>query len=452
MKTGMRGWTAIFHKDLRLIGRNKTLLVVFIIYPFLIMGIIGAAFSQTGNPAPVGVVNLDTSGDTIFLGGQRVTPTELFRQVSGEGVSVQEYANIDDATQALRNGKVDAVVELPPGFLTDLETLDVVATIPVILDESNAVKASLADTAVRGAFSRINEEVVAAKVSAVTAGLQVLVDGGNFFGSNILGLRTVLTDLELARQALAGQPELAARLERDTSLATTVVQDIGDAAAFLRGTAQPIELQVTGISGRSITLKESVIPALIALSILWTGILAGAILMVLETESGIYLRLRLSSLGSSAVLFSKMLLASAIILLQALIMLAIAIIFFGFTASHLALGILVILLACLSSIGIGLLIAAYARDVSSTITLALLVSFPLIFLCGAIFPLSEMPGFMQGLAHAVPLTYALDAMAGALLRGDSFVRLLPDLGILLAFGLGLTLAGALLFSRRERWV
>ena len=173
--------------------------------------------------------------------------------------------------------------------------------------------------------------------------------------------------------------------------------------------------------------------------------------MVLETEAGIYRMLRLSALGSGSVLFSKMLLAAGIILAQALIMLAIAILFFGFSAGHLALGVLVILLACLSSIGIGLLIAAYAREVSSTITLALLVSFPLIFLCGAIFPLSAMPGFMQGLAHAVPMTYALDAMAGALLRGDSFVRLLPDLGILLAFGLGLTLAGALLFNRRELW-
>lgn len=452
MKRQLRGWTAIFLKDLRLVARNKTLLVVLVIYPFLMMGIIGAAFSQTGNPTPLGVVNLDTSGDTIFLGGERVSPTQLFTQVSGEGVSVHEYTTTAEAIEVLRKGKIDAVVEIPPGFISDLEILDSVATIPVILDESNAVKASLADTAVRGAFSRINEEVVATKVSAVTAGLLVLVDGGNFFGSNVLGLRTVLADLTLAREALAGQPELAARLERDTSLASTVVRNIGDAATFLRGTAQPIALQVTGISGRSITLKESVIPALIALSILWTGILAGAILMAMEAESGIYRRLRLSRLGSVAVLFSKMLLSSAIILLQALIMLAIAIIFFGFSASHLALGILVILLACLSSIGIGLLIASYAREVSSTITLALLVSFPLVFLCGAIFPLSEMPGFMQGVAHAVPLTYALDAMSGALLRGDSFVRLLPDLGILLAFGLGLAFAGALLFKRRERWV
>ncbi len=452
MRKGLRGWTAILVKDLRLITRNKILLVVLILYPFLIMGIIGAAFSQTSNPTPVGLVNLDTSGASIFLGGERLGSTDLFKRVAGEGISVHEYGSVEEALSALRKGGVDAVVEIPPGFLNDLQTLNNVVTIPVTLDESNAVKASLADTAIRGAFFRINQEVVATKVTAVTLGLQVLVDGGDFFGSNILGLRTVLTDLQLAQEALAGQPDLAARLQRDTSLAQTVVQDIGDAAAYLRGTAQPIELLVTGISGRAITVKESVIPALIALSILWTGVLAGAVLMAMEAESGIYRRLRLSKLGSGAVLFSKMLLATSIVLLQALIMLAVAIIFFGFSPSHLGLGILVILLACLSSIGIGLLIAAYAREVASTITVALLVSFPMIFLAGAIFPLSEMPGFMQGIAHAVPLTYALDGMAGALLRGDSLTRLLPDLGILLAFGLGLTLLGALLFNRKERWL
>ncbi len=452
MRKVLHEWPAMFRKDLKLIGRNKILLVVLVIYPFLIMGIVGAAFSSSGNPTPVGVVNLDTSGATIFSGGERIGPVELFQQVAGDGVKVQEYATVDEATNALRSGKVYAVVEIPQGFLADLQTLNSVATIPVILDESNAVKASLADTAVRGVFFRINQEVVATKVAAVTAGLQVLVDGGNFFGSNILGLRTVLTDLQLAQAGLAAQPDLAARIQRDTGLAQTVVQDIGDAADYLKGTALPIELQVTGISGRSITLKESVIPSLIALSILWTGVLAGAILMAMEAESGIYRRLRLSRLGRGSVLFAKMLLAAAIILLQAFIMLAIAIIFFGFSPSDLGSGVLVIILACLSSIGIGLLIAAFAKELSSSVTLALLTSFPLIFLAGAIFPLSEMPGWLQGVAHAVPLTYAVDGMAGALLRGDSFVRLLPDLGILLAFGIGLTLAGAWLFDRRERWI
>lgn len=452
MREVLHGWPSVFRKDLRLIGRNKILLVVLVIYPFLIMGIVGAAFSSTGNPTPVGVVNLDKSGATIFSDGERIGPVQLFEQVAGDGVTVQEYSSIDEATNALRSGKIYAVVEIPDGFLADLQTLNIVATIPVILDESNAVKASLADTAVRGVFFRINQEVVATKVAAVTAGLQVLVDGGNFFGSNILGLRTVLADLQLIQAGLAGQPELAALLQRDTALAQSVVQDLGDAAEYLRGTAMPIDLQVTGISGRSITLKESVVPSLIALSILWTGVLAGAILMAMETESGIYRRLRLSRLGRGSVLLAKMLLATAIILLQAFVMLAIAILFFGFSASHLGSGILVIILACLSSIGIGLLIAAFARELSSSVTLALLTSFPLIFLAGAIFPLSEMPGWLQGVAHAVPLTFAVDGMAGALLRGDSFVRLLPDLCILLAFGVALTLMGAWLFDRRERWV
>jgi ABC-2 type transport system permease protein len=56
---------------------------------------------------------------------------------------------------------------------------------------------------------------------------------------------------------------------------------------------------------------------------------------------------------------------------------------------------------------------------------------------GVYYPLEVLPGWMQWIAHWIPITYALEAMRMALLRGASFQSLLPDMLGLTAFALAL---------------
>jgi ABC-2 type transport system permease protein len=170
--------------------------------------------------------------------------------------------------------------------------------------------------------------------------------------------------------------------------------------------------------------------------------------MVIEDEEGMRIRLRLTQMGPVALVGSKLLLATAVVFVQSAVMLLLAVAVFGAFTSNALLALLVIAAASFSCIGIGLVIAAFARQVAGAVILSVLVSFPLIFMTGAVFPLSQMPGFMQGIARAIPLTYAIEALSGVMLRGETLADVAWQIGILLAFGVGLLALGSLLVRRR----
>jgi ABC-2 type transport system permease protein len=75
------------------------------------------------------------------------------------------------------------------------------------------------------------------------------------------------------------------------------------------------------------------------------------------------------------------------------------------------------------------------------------------FLSGTMFPIQSLPRPLQFVAHAIPLTYAIDAMRRALLEGQSVITMAPTLGALAGFGvvlLPLALAALALSLRRAR--
>jgi ABC-2 type transport system permease protein len=69
------------------------------------------------------------------------------------------------------------------------------------------------------------------------------------------------------------------------------------------------------------------------------------------------------------------------------------------------------------------------------------------------FPIQSLPRPLELLARAIPLTYAIEGMRGALLQGRPITEMAPTLAILAGFGLFLlpsALAGLSLSLRRAR--
>lgn len=75
------------------------------------------------------------------------------------------------------------------------------------------------------------------------------------------------------------------------------------------------------------------------------------------------------------------------------------------------------------------------------------------FLSGAMFPIQSLPRPLELLARAIPLTYAIEGMRRALLRGESLAAMAPTLAVLAGFAaalLPLTLGALSLSLRRAR--
>jgi ABC-2 type transport system permease protein len=74
--------------------------------------------------------------------------------------------------------------------------------------------------------------------------------------------------------------------------------------------------------------------------------------------------------------------------------------------------------------------------------------YPLFLLSGALYPLSNLPGWMQVLTHADPATYAVDGLRSVTL-GVSSLPYASNLAIILLFDVFLISAGTWAFNRMK---
>jgi ABC-2 type transport system permease protein len=69
-------------------------------------------------------------------------------------------------------------------------------------------------------------------------------------------------------------------------------------------------------------------------------------------------------------------------------------------------------------VSLGLLAGSTAKDPESAAVVGNLITFPMMFLAGTFFPVSEFPSWLAAVAHVLPLYYVIDGMNNALLYGN----------------------------------
>jgi len=68
--------------------------------------------------------------------------------------------------------------------------------------------------------------------------------------------------------------------------------------------------------------------------------------------------------------------------------------------------------------GLGMIIARFVKDPDSADSAANVITFPMMFLSGTFFPLSQMPSFLQTIAQVLPLTYVNEGLRAAMIFGQ----------------------------------
>jgi len=102
---------------------------------------------------------------------------------------------------------------------------------------------------------------------------------------------------------------------------------------------------------------------------------------------------------------------------------------------------------CFASSGMGLLISTISQNLSETVLLTLMIMFPIMFLSGAWVPPEAMPDWMQGLILLSPLKYYLDVGTGIFLKGNSLLFMWKDFLYLSVLGIAIFWLGAVRFRK-----
>ncbi|MFJ8441018.1 ABC transporter permease [Kitasatospora griseola] len=186
-------------------------------------------------------------------------------------------------------------------------------------------------------------------------------------------------------------------------------------------------------------------PGIIAQSAMFIAIFYG-IMIIWERDSGVLTKLLVTPTPRAALVTGKAFAAGVKAVVQAAVVVVLAAVLgVGMTANPLRLlGVAVVVIlgsaffSCLSMSIAGIVLT---RDRLMGIGQA--ITMPLFFGSNALYPVDLMPGWLQAVSRANPLSYQVDALRGLLIGTPSHLPL--DFGVLaLATAAGITAASALL--------
>lgn len=192
---------------------------------------------------------------------------------------------------------------------------------------------------------------------------------------------------------------------------------------------------------------QALIPGLVGMTALFSATSMEAIVITFERRTGALERLLLAPLTLPALLAGKVLGGMVFGLSISAVVLVGASLGFGLVLWRLPIALLALIFSTAAFSALGALVSVMVDEVFEAQTLANVIRFPMIFLGGVFVPLAELPGVLPLVARLLPLTYAVEALDVALLRGSARTMGL-DLAALSAFTGVLLVAATAILKRR----
>jgi ABC-2 type transport system permease protein len=224
---------------------------------------------------------------------------------------------------------------------------------------------------------------------------------------------------------------------------------VTDAVARSTGAAPASQVSVTTVNnGRNQGYTDFLIPGIIALSVMQTGLFTVLYTFVHLRQRGILRRLKATPLRAidflAAQVGTRLILAAA----QTLILVLIALLVFRVHIyGNLGWLLLLAVLGAAVFLALGFAISGSTGSVESAAPIANAIGLPMIVLSGVFFSRGGMPGWLHSLTDLLPLTYLVDGLRHISYDGWGLLDIRTDL---LGLAAWLVISGALAV-RLFRW-
>lgn len=189
------------------------------------------------------------------------------------------------------------------------------------------------------------------------------------------------------------------------------------------------------------------VPSILGMALMQLGVFS-AIPLVADREKLILKRLAATPLRRWQLVGSNVIMRLLIAIAQTVIIIAVGTWLFDVQiAGNLWLVAALVVLGSLAFIGLGYVIASFAKTEESANGMTSVVQFPLMFLSGTFFPIEAMPDALRAVARLMPLTYLSDGLRQTMVGGAAFNPLWVCFAVLIGF-LGVCFA---ISARFFRW-
>ncbi len=202
-------------------------------------------------------------------------------------------------------------------------------------------------------------------------------------------------------------------------------------------------------SGGGLEMIPALLPGLVAFSILFGTTSLLAVTVTFEKKSRAFERLLVAPIPLELLMLAKTGGAILFGVANAFVPVVLAAFFVDLSFVDWGAFFPAVLLIAVSSTFLGLFIAVAVSEVFEAQTFSNFFRFPMIFLCGLFFPIAGLPLFLRPISYALPLTYGVDVLQGAV-TGRHVMPFALDFFVLGAFCAALFAAS--LWNIRRRWI
>lgn len=198
---------------------------------------------------------------------------------------------------------------------------------------------------------------------------------------------------------------------------------------------------------QNIDFLQYLVPGVVTLSVLFTGMMAGMGL-IWDRRFGFLKETMVAPIPRWWILTGKALGGATVAMAQGFIVFGLSFLF-GFRLESFAwlpVAFILLFLIALLFTAFGLAVAANLEDMQSFPVIINFVIFPIFFLSGAVFPLNDIPQWLSVVTRFNPLTYGVDGLRATMINQQTF-SLLTDFAILVPLTLLVIALGTYFFQR-----
>ena len=420
-------------------------------------------------------MEIDLSRTSVDINTTRNDILELDKNVSSiynDSASLRDdlkfvVDNIDSTDAALLSIQSDlqetyhstCTIPSTPQCISIANTvLQIQNTRALLLEKTDRIRSlynGLANVAQKG--SELHEKLIRTDIRLQN--MQSLIGNYIFEISNIQGnisnIQTAIVILDQVKNQSSDvsfqMNNLSTEMENSTSNLISEINRTKNILGDVRtkspaAIAAPIKLEREPVF-KNMSNLDFLMPAIVSIVLMFISFLLSSITIVQERTKKTLLRTLLTPLSLKEFIFAKTLALILIAMLQGIILVIVAYLFYGILipTGQLGLLFLVILVYSAAFIGIGMAVATFAESENTAMLSSLVLSIPMLFLCGVFFPFETMPQLMVKIGSALPITMGIRALDSVLIYQEGFGALSGYLLPLLLYGIaGLGIAYILL--------
>ena len=414
----------IFHtlsvawKEIQLITQDRGSLAVLFLLPLLFGSLYGSINLQVNSgddPTILLDVCLVNQDEGIF-GNEIAQALENIKELN-----VETFDIVADAEQQVAEGEATAAIVIPADFSQKIDAYTSTA-IDIIVDPAQPESASI----VTGIMNQVVTEVT-------------------IWGEVQYGIRTVLDESGL----LAGASAQERRAIEAQSLGAIMTQ-LNEMRRTPAIVVASEDLEGAKIEGGITTYFALMFPGITVMFVFFiVGMVAASLLT--ERETGTLRRLLAAPIPRGAIIAGKMLAYMLLVCLQVVVLFSVASIFFGMPLGQSPVALVLLTLAlALAATAMGMMVAALSRTPQQADNIGTVLGFVLAGIGGCIAvtptPLTRSEGFMGVLSNLTPHAHAVEAYYRLMGENATLAQALPEIGILLAMGVGFFVIAAWRFK------